>query len=350
MYIDFSTGKVVPGYPSADQNAQNVALGTYAQICAQYNSMIFPGYYNLPVPVPDDLAMPFGQFVKKYNIQAAVPIIWSFANAVGDVLNLPTINVMRNFGAVHVQALSTGGFFIPSSHNNSALYAAIAGQLGPDVLYSSTVSTAVRDATGVKLIVNGPSGSKKLVKAKRLLITIPPTKSNMYPFDPDSTESGVFAKWQWSNLFAGIFSHSNIPDGLELINTSPDSASLNLPKPPFVWSHTFTGVPGLYKTEVIGGPDLSMHDAKELVRDGVNKMGAAHTFNVKHLDFEAFADHSPIQLRPSASDLKAGFYASLYSLQGRRHTFYTGSSWTSDYTTIIWLFTETVLPGLLAGL
>jgi len=78
-YIDFTTGKPVSGYPPSDQNAVNVALGTYAQIAAKYNAYIFPGYYALPLPLPEDLVMPFGQFVQKYNIQAALSIIWSFA-------------------------------------------------------------------------------------------------------------------------------------------------------------------------------------------------------------------------------------------------------------------------------
>ena len=306
----------------------------------------------LPNPVPEDLALPFGQFVAKYSLQAALPLIWGFVNAVGDVLNTPTLNVLLNFHAVHVQQLATGGFFAPTSHNNSQLYAAVQSSLGADVLLNSKVSVSDRQPTGVRFVVKGRDNKEKLVKVKRLLVTIPPTKSNLYPFDLDAAESAVFSQWQWSNVQVGLFRGAQLPDGLTLINTSPDGspASYNLPKPPFVWQHSFTGLPGLYSTFVVGPPDFGVHNAKQLVRDSLKNIGDAGTFNTKRIDFEAFSDHSPIQLRPSAADLQAGFYSRLYALQGLRNTFYTGSAWTSDMSSILWVFTETILPGLLAGL
>jgi len=260
---------------------------------------------------------------------------------------------MQNFGASHIQALQSGGFFIPSSHNNSQLYAAVQASLADSLVLGSKICVSSRDNTGVTLVTKGPNNTKKLIKAKRLLVTIPPTRDNMYPFDLNANEKTLFSKWQWQNIFAGVLANHGLPDGLDIVNTSPDAspAAYNLPKTPFVWQYVFSGVPGLYKTQVVGGPDLNMHRAKELVRSGVDAIGAGGSLGpTKHLDFAAFADHSVSQLRPSAADLAAGFYQQLYGLQGKRSTFYTGAAWATDYTTHLWVFTETVLPGLLAGL
>ncbi|OIW22922.1 FAD/NAD(P)-binding domain-containing protein, partial [Coniochaeta ligniaria NRRL 30616] len=345
-YIDFSTGLPVPSYP-ADQAAIVTALGTYGQLSAGFLNETFPGYFNFPEQVPEDLALPFGQFLSKYNLQAALPILWSFLSALGDVLSVPTLFALQNFNAIELNAIQQpGAFFVPTSHNNSQLYGAVQQHLSADLLLSSTVSVTDRTESGVKLIVNTPSG-KKLIKAKKLLVTAAPTIDNLKKLDLDNTEIDVFSKWQYSSDYVGVISHIGIPDGLDIVNVVPDSSpsSLNLPKPPFVSEIKFSGVPGLYTTTVVAAPGLNEHQAKIMVRDALNKIGDAGTLQTKHIDFEAFSDHSPLQLRVSAEELKAGFFQKLYALQGRRSTFFTGAAWASDLTSIVWVFTETgILP------
>ncbi|KAK3934221.1 putative amine oxidase [Diplogelasinospora grovesii] len=351
QYIDFSTGKPVANYPASDQTAMQTALGTYAQITGQYLDLFFPGYWNLTLPIPDDLAMPFGQFVQKYNLAAMLPIAWGFISAVGDVLDTPTLIMMQNFNAVHIQSLSSGGFFVPASHNNSQLYAAALGYLSADVLLGSHVSAASRENTGVKLLVKTPAGPK-LVIAKKLLFTAPPTTDNLATFDLDGTESALFSKWQFSSVYVGVLSKTGLPDGLDLENATPNPAKHNLPTVPFVAQFIFSGLPGLYRAMVVAEPGSSQHDAKQLARAALDNMARAGTYKIKRSpNFVAFAGHSPLQLRPSAADLMAGFYQQIYSLQGRRSTFYTGAAWSADLTSTLWLFTETgVLPAIKAGL
>lgn len=327
------------------------ALGTYGQISAGFVNETFPGYFDFPEQVPEDLALPFGQFLAKYNLQAALPIMWSFLSALGDVLSVPTLFALQNFNAIHLNAIQQpGGFFVPSSHNNSQLYAAVQRYLSSDLLLSSTISVTDRTDSDVRLVVSTPSG-KKLVKAKKLLVTAAPTIDNLRQLDLDTTETSVFGKWQYSSDYVGVLSHTGLPDGLDIVNVAQDSSpsSLSLPKPPFVSEIKFSGVPGLYTTTVVAEPGLSEHRAKIMVRDALNKIGDAGTLPTKHVDFEAFSDHSPLQLRVSTDELKAGFFKKLYVLQGRRSTFFTGAAWASDLTSILWLFTETgILPQILA--
>jgi hypothetical protein len=351
-YIDFSTGLPVPNYP-ADQGAMMAALGAYGQVVAGFVNQTFPGYFDLPEQVPDDLALPFGRFVAKYNLQAALPFLWQFVSAVGDVLAVPALFVIQNLNAVVLNLLQQpDGFFVPSSHNNSELYAAVQQYLSADLLLSSTVSVADRSDSGVKLVVNTPSG-KKLVKAKKLLVTAAPTISNLKALDLDTTEKTVFGKWEWTSDWVGVISHTGLPDGLDLVNTVPDSSpsALNLPKSSYVSSIGFSRVPGLYKVTVIGPPDLSEHRAKIMVREALGAVGDAGTLPTKHIDFEAFSSHAPLQLRVSTEELKSGFFKKLYALQGRSSTFYTGAAWTMDYSAAVWLFTEVgVLPQMLPTL
>lgn len=245
-YIDFSTGLPVPNYATADQASVFAALTAYGQIAGSYTPLFFPGYANFPDQVPEDLALPFGEFVVKYNLQAAMPILWNFVSAIDNVLATPTLFVFQNFGGVHLNALlQPGGFFVPTSHNNSELYAAVQQYLSADLLLASTVSAAKREDSGVKLVLNTPSG-KKLVKAKKLVVTAGPSNENLKALDLDSTETGIFGKWEFSSMHAGLVSHTGMPDGLAIVNAVPDASpgTLNWPKGQYVSELMFSHVPG----------------------------------------------------------------------------------------------------------
>lgn len=344
--IDFNTGKPVVG-PPPDPAAVQLALQIWGQKCAQYLPLIFPGYYNLPDVIPADLLMPFGAFVQTYGIGAALPTIFSFAFGLGDVLATPTIFVMQSFGALQLNDLFAGTLFITKNHANIELYLKAQALLAADLQLTSKVGRTVREATGVRMIINTPTG-QKLVKCKKLLITIPPTKDIMYPFDQDDDEKALWAKWTFQNSYNGIIINSGLPDGQQLVNVNPNPATAFLPTLPFANGYTFSGIPGFYTTQLVGNTSFTMQAAKDLVRANFKAMLAAKTFPLKQrLDFAAFVDHNPLQLRPSAADLAGGFYKQIYALQGRKNTFFTGAAWCADYSSVVWQFTETVLPRLL---
>ncbi|KAL8284404.1 hypothetical protein RB597_001856 [Gaeumannomyces tritici] len=356
-YVDFKTGKTVDGYPAFSQDDVRAALTTFAMTTLKYNDLFFPGYFGLVElqkkggAVPEDLIMPFGQFVAKYKIEAAVPTIWTFASGLGDVLAAPTVFVLQNINAVHLGQIQSGGMF--RTANNSALYDAVAHQLGPgSVMYGSRVAAADRRADGVTLLVKGRCGKDELVKARRLLVTIPPTKDNMHQFDADAAENDIFAKWTATDIQVGLLTGSDMPDGISINNADPSNATLHLPKGTYVDPIASTGIPGIFRTMVVGPAGTGVQAAKDLVRSAVRGFGAAGTFsNVGGIDFPAWSDHGVSQLRVSGADIAAGFYTKLYALQGQKSTWFTGAAWGADYTSILWVFTEKgVLPGLLAGL
>ena len=49
-----------------------------------------------------------------------------------------------------------------------------------------------------------------------------------------------------------------------------------------------------------------------------------------------------------ADDIANGFYKALNSLQGRNGTFYTGAAFQTNDSSLIWSFTESLLPKILA--
>jgi hypothetical protein len=61
-----------------------------------------------------------------------------------------------------------------------------------------------------------------------------------------------------------------------------------------------------------------------------------------------FSGHNPFQLTVSTSAIEAGFYKDLYTPQGYHNTFYTGAAWIAQDSSLVWSFTEILLPSMLA--
>jgi len=341
--VDLNTGvNVTATAPSYIQ-----ALETYAGIVQKY-AYLAVGYGEIPYPVPVELTEPFGQFIQTYGLQALVPIIWTFAFGVGDLTATTTLDILQLFGPVQLNDLISGTFLVPETHDNSVLYQEAAALLGSDVLYNSVVIDSDRRNGGpVTLVVETPTGCK-LIKAKKLLVTIPTTLSNMGPFGLDWQETAVFSQWRTQNSYVAVISNTGLPDDIDVTNV--DITQLyGLPKAPFVHEYSFSGDPGHFTVTVLGDDTLSADSAKNLILEGLANMHKAGTINVTaHPEFDAFAPHVPLQLHVTAESIKNGFYKQLYALQGHRNTFYTGAGWAGDYSSVLWQFTEGILPAIVA--
>lgn len=98
----------------------------------------------------------------------------------------------------------------------------------------------------------------------------------------------------------------------------------------------------------MGDDKFSADDAKKMIADDLGRIRGEGTALIgKVPTIDAFASHSPLQLHPSPESLEAGFYKKLYSLQGHRNTFYTGHAWAGDYSSVLWQFTERILPSMI---
>jgi hypothetical protein len=64
--------------------------------------------------------------------------------------------------------------------------------------------------------------------------------------------------------------------------------------------------------------------------------------------FAIFSSHTPYELRVPAKAIKNGFYKELYGLQGQRRTYYTGAAFDAKDSSLLWQFTEALLPLVVA--
>lgn len=293
--------------------------------------------------MPEVLLRPFREFVETHALQGALNVIFTFAENVGNLLEVPLIYVIQNFGIPQINALLDGGYVRPKN-GTGKLFSKAANYIHDEsIFYETTVSQAKRSSTGVEMVVQSSDGTRKLIKAKKLLVTFPPTLSSMGGFDLRKEESSLFSKWNHKNYYAAAVTNTGLPDGVNVANTNPENQPGSLPLPPFQWQFEYSGVPGYFMTKIVAESNFTAEDAKELIRSDLRRMNEAGTFPTTEPEIAAFVSHSPETLMVSVNDIRDGFYKRLYALQGQQSTYYTGYTFCTDYSTPLWNYTSSVL-------
>ena len=220
LYVDFSTGKKVNFTPSDPSQA----FAAYGEQLEKYPFL--DNGFDLPDPIPADLLLPFGDFVKKYNLSAMVMLVSKLGQGLGDLLYQPTLYVMKNFGATALEGFAKG-FLVPASGDNSELYVKELEELDDNVLLSSCVFSTRRERDSVKVLVKTPTG-QKIIEAKTLLLTVPPKLDNLQGFDLDARETSLFVQFSNSAYYTFILRNTGIANNHCLINVAMDARE-NLP-------------------------------------------------------------------------------------------------------------------------
>jgi hypothetical protein len=335
-FADLRTGRIVEGY----QLPVPTALPKYLELLQQYPYL--EAGFDLPNPVPAELLLPFKDFVALHGLESVVPLVFRFGQGLGDLLNQPTLYVMKNFGIDVVLNIFNGSFQITKSLNNGELYEKAASVLGNDVLLNATLTSVERGLDGVELCADTPYGPHT-IRAKKVVFTAPPVPGNLAPFDLDSTERALFSRFRPGFYYTAVMRLPGVPDDFEVRNVGADTL-YNTPPLPGIYFVSPTGVPGLQFIKYGSTVALTDNQVKANILADLNKLQAAGTMPATKPKFEVFQSHSPFELTVSKADIAAGFYRNLYALQGHRNTFYTGAAFHTHDSSLLWRFTEALLP------
>ena len=367
VYVSSTNGSNLTSYTPPSLEAQIGAIQTWLNLTQQYANITLPGLWNFPAgsDIPPDLLLPFGEFAQRYGIQAAAPIFTVVSNVgVGGIEDVLTLYVLFAFGIPVTQEFLNNSLFVPANLSNSVLYDRAYDLLQDDVLLQSRVTIGERSENGVKLVVQGTnSTNKKLIKAKRILFTPPPSVENLAPFGLAANESAALSTFTKTWSFAAVARIPAIPSGYSVYYYAPDATPDNyLGIRDWPWTLSLSTAPNVPANEHIfevlfaTNYSISHDDAKLMIASAVQNLTTSGTFPPNStavnpsIDFLAFVDHNSILWRQSASELRAGIVQDVYALQGQHSTWYTGGLWAEDYTGNVWAFTDTILPKLLASL
>ncbi|KAI6373049.1 hypothetical protein MCOR25_003579 [Pyricularia grisea] len=352
QYVDFTTGQEVPFVPPS-ANASNAAMKKYKEVAEKYEHLMVPGFFNWPSPqdIPEDLLMPFRDFVDKYQILDAVPTIWRVTGVgSGDISDLLTMHVMQAFGAPMARALLLEQEqLVVASGRNQDLYDAVARNLGDDVLLSTTVITGQRTNNGVVLLTeNHKTGELTKIKAKKLLVAMAPTEQNLKSLDLDDKERDPISKLTRNANWAGILESSRLPVNGTLYNVPASGASgdyLDLPKSPFTARFDYFGQDKYFRIMVITDAAMTSEETQALVQKEFDNMVEKGVVNgPEELKYVAWSHHDALSWGMSREDILDGYYQKLYSIQGHRSTYWTGAAFATPFQTHLWEFDEQLLP------
>lgn len=318
-YVDFTTGKKLEGFtPSRNFSA-------YMSLLDKYPYLVAGNGFQLPTPVPEDLSMAFGNYIKKYNLQDVAYSIWADPSLgdVGDLFTLPAAYVLKALSKIVLTQVSTPGKTLTSpTGNNHEAWTNAQAELGSNVLLSSTVVDAKRPAKGgcIRVVVQTPTG-RKLIKASRILFTAAESLDNLRPFALDKTEKAVFSQLEYTGFYSGLISGSGLSDTAGLQNAATASEGYHIPQVPNAMHFYPTGVPGLQSFWYESKTPQSDDQVKSALVATIGRLTKSSTANIK---FVTFANHSPGILYAPAKQIQAGFWNQMNALQGYRGMYYTG--------------------------
>ncbi|OJJ70065.1 hypothetical protein ASPBRDRAFT_197771 [Aspergillus brasiliensis CBS 101740] len=336
--FDFVTGTVIPATAEAESNA---AMDRYMAQLKEYPYLRVG--LELPEPVPEDLVMPFGEFVRKYDLGAGIGDLGGSIDPLGHWPDLPALYVMK-YANLDVLEGDRTGFVRPKGRNNSELYGKAEKELGPDgLLLGSEVVSVDRDGSAEWVYVTVRKGEEeRTVQAKALIVAVQPSLDSLNGFDLGVKEKSLFG--QFSNLFfyTALVRVKGLPDGICYMNRGANDPFL-IPRLPGMLVLKPTEASELKVANYLSLTPLSEEEVKEGILHDIGSIRRRTGVDFADPEFLAIGDHSPYQLTVSAEAIKNGFYRELNALQGERRTFYTAATWESHSTPQIWEFTEWVL-------
>jgi hypothetical protein len=339
MYVDFETGRQVEIHPSDP----STAFAAYGAELEKYPFL--DNGFDLPMPVPPDLLLPFGKFVKKYQLSPIVPLAFKLCQGFGNILHQPTLYIMKNFGSTALEGMKNG-FFVPETGDNSEIFQKAGDELGADVYLSSDVEYTKRTDSYVKVMVRTPAGPI-LIQAKTLLVTVPPLLNNLQCFDLTSTERDLFGQFSNGAFWTALLRNTGIPNNTCLINANLNNQEA-LPTLPGIYEITPTGIPELFNLKYGSPGTVAVEKVLADILSGLNRLQMVGTLPTTPPNIVQVTSHTPFGLTVPVSAVKSGFYNRLNDLNGQASTFYTGATFQAHDVSLLWEYTDRILDGILA--
>ena len=365
VYISTADSSNLTAYKPPAITDTMEALERWLNVTTTYERQFNPGFWDFFAPgtIPEELLTPF-EFAVERNLTAAIPLMQVISNiGVGGLSNYLTFQVLHTFGHVVTRETLNSSLFVPANHSNSYLYEQAYNLLKEDVLISSEATAVHRTDTGVSLLVSARNGTRKLIKAKQLLFTPPPSIENLALYGLDANETAALSTFTKTWSFAAVARIPAITPGTNYYWTSPEAVpdnQLGIRNGP--WALAVTTAPnvpaGEHLFEVLfASNDAYTHDqAKSKITAEIQQAIEAGSVSAGSggtdctVEYVAFADHNSILWRQNKTTLQGGIVQDVYKLQGRRSTWFTGGLWSEDYSGNVWAFTDTVVPRILERL
>ena len=352
---DFRTGTIVE-LPETDPSD---ALKRMSEILEPYDYILRGP--ELPNPIPEDLYIPFGAFIEKYDLGDVVPIWYQFSQGMGDLLHMATLYAIKYFNRDDIRHISEG-YLTTASGAVADLFAKAGKFIGHDNLFlESTVITTNRHSntthTGEReLLIATKDAGLRLLSCRQVLFTAPPTPENLGGWDLSRDEQEALAGLTGANgYWTGLVTNVGLNQSTTQWNSAADTP-FHVPVLPALYALTPTGVLDDVWTVKFGANDhgRGMPDAtvRAYVCAEIRRLQRAVGVPETEPEFLVFSSHTPFMLHATGEAVRDGAITRLAALQGGfgGSMFYSGAAFHTSYSALLWRFNEDeVIPRMLAS-
>ena len=201
----------------------------------------------------------------------------------------------------------------------------------------------------VRLLVQIPSG-RKLIIARKLMSTIPLIPSNLTSFDFSQAEKSLFAQHTHSDFYAGLLRNTNLHTYAPIHALAPEKPYA-IPSPPGIHTIHPNSASGLIQVYYGSPRAIPKEEVRADIIAAVQRMQLARSIPATaKSEFVCFANHTPFNMMVPSEAIRAGFYEKIYKLQEQKNTWYNGASFHTQDSSVLWRFTEELLPRILQEL
>ncbi|CEJ94696.1 hypothetical protein VHEMI10213 [[Torrubiella] hemipterigena] len=134
QYADFTTGKRVNHTVPSDAE-QAAAFEAYRKQLAKYPSL--QDGFRMNYPVAEDLLLPFGEFMKKYKLEAFLSTVFIINQGYSPLLEIPTLYMFKYLNDIQLDS-TANGYLITEARDTYLLYEAAGKYLDPSNVLTSS--------------------------------------------------------------------------------------------------------------------------------------------------------------------------------------------------------------------
>lgn len=348
---DFRDGsKVSPNVSSAED--VSAAFAKLTEVLEQYEYLL--NGYDIPDPIPEDLYIPFGAFVKKYNLEAAFSELFRFSQGMGDMLHVSTIYVIKYFNLDDLRFAFQTGYLTPAQVGTQDLYTKAGESIGAsNILLETTIMTTNRQNTtsgSPELLVSTKEGLK-LLSCKQIILTIPPTLTNLRGWDLTPQELAVFSQYTTSNgYWAGLVKGVGLNQTVAISNAASNTP-FNIPILPALYALKPVGLlDDVWEVKFgANNPTMTTEQVKAYVEREIATLQKVNGLPVTKPEWLIMDSHTPFHLQVSAEAIKEGFFKGLTGLQGGLggKMFYSGAAFHTQHSSLLWRYNKDVVIPLM---
>ncbi|EFX04929.1 amine oxidase flavin-containing superfamily [Grosmannia clavigera kw1407] len=338
-YYDFAKRVALPSFTRGSIGDDYIAqLDKYS--CVQ-------DLNGLPSSVPENLLLTWPEYVEKNNLsESSAKGGLSWPATPSNLLDATALAVLNDGNFIEIAEFSGSGVY-SAAHDNSAIFVNALAQLNPHVLLESRITAAQRSLSrndSVLLVAQTPSG-QKLIRAKQLILAMPPILDNTQYFDLDKTEMSILSNLSGKHYYGGVVNNTGLDDSIAYTNAGVDTLYnvANVPGIVEVAASAFAGYHFYWYNSIEATTQDTVEEAARSTIKWLQTQTDASDVEPTFLDYQ---DFSPFHLAPPTEDIANGWYGKMKGLQGYRNTWYISSLFVVGATQI-WNNTLNILPDII---